>query len=77
MNRPLPSRPEAEIVAMAIFEPSGTQYLAVAITGTPVDVLYTRDQVDQLEEKIAAFKRAVTFEDARPIERPRRHREPL
>jgi len=77
MNRPLPKLPEAEIVAMAVFEPAGTHYLEVAIAGTPVDVLYTRDQVEQLEEKIAAFKRASIMEDVRAVERLRRHKEPL
>lgn len=77
MNRPLPERAAAEVTAMAVFEPSGRHYLEVCIAGTPIDVVYTRDQVEQLEEKIAAFKRVATFEDGRPVERVRRHKEPL
>ena len=76
MNRSLPQIQTPEIIALAEFRPSGEAVLLVGFPGQP-DVPYTRDQVDQLEEKIAAFKRQCMFEDGRPDTRLRTHREAL
>lgn len=65
------------IEAMAHVYPDGSAYLEVAMVGTGNEVLYSRDQVATLKEKIAAFERVVTWEDARPIERTHQYREAL
>lgn len=77
MNRPLPPVAEPELTAMAVFHPNGAQVLEVGIAGTASDTMFSRDQVRQLKEKIEAFERQCTFEDGRPNERFRMHKEPL
>lgn len=77
MNRPLPTISEPELTAMAVFHPNGAQVLEVGIAGTASDTVYTRDQVRQLKDIIDAFERQCTFEDGRPSERFRMHKEPL
>jgi len=61
---------------MAVFWPNGAAVLEVGFAGHP-DIPFTREQVSQLKEKIEAFERHCTFEDGRPDERHRMHREAL
>lgn len=75
--RPHLTAPSPPIEAMAHVYPDGSAYLEVAMVGTGNEVLYSRDQVVALKEKIAAFERVVTWEDARPIERTHQYREAL
>lgn len=76
-GRPSPAFRSPPIEAMAHVYPDGSAYLEVAMVGTGNDVLYSRDQVATLKEKIAAFERVVTFEDGRPTERTHQYREAL
>lgn len=76
MTRPLPAIRQPELSAMAVFTPEGAAYLQVGAPGVG-EAIYTVDQVDQLEDIIASFKRAVLFEDGRPEPRRTKHREAL
>ncbi len=76
MPRPLPVIREPDLSAMAVFTPEGAAYLEVGGPGCG-EAMYTVDQVQQLEEIIASFKRAVMFEEGRPEPRRNKHREPL
>lgn len=76
MTRPLPQIREPEVLAMAVFHPSGEACLEVGTIGRP-DQTFTRDQARQLMEKLEAFERLCTFEDGRPDTRLRIHREAL
>lgn len=75
--RPSPAMISPPIEARALVYPDGSAYLEIAMRGTGNEVLYSRDQVSELKEKIAAFERVVTFEEGRPIERTHRYREAL
>ena len=77
MSRPAPLHRTPPLVAMAHFYPGGDAYLEVGMQGTGYEVLYSRDQVAELKEKIAAFERVVLFEDGRPSERTNKYREAL
>lgn len=78
MSRPLPKpRVYPKLTAMAVFEPNGAHRMEVFVPRLGADVAFDRDEVAQLEEKIAAFKQQSAFEDGRPIERTHRHREAL
>ncbi|WP_297105208.1 hypothetical protein [uncultured Devosia sp.] len=76
MTRPLPHIREPEVTAMAVFCPNGVAFLEVGFAGHP-DIPFTREQVAQLKEKIENFERQCLFEDGRPDERHRIHREAL
>lgn len=77
MNRMLPFRRPAPVLARGHVYPDGSAFLEVGIEGVCAEMLLSRDQVAELKEKIAAFERFVTFEDGRPVDRPRHHREAL
>lgn len=77
MSRPVPAIKEPPILAMAHVYPDGSAYLEVALLGTGYEVLYSRDQVAALKEKIAAWERVVMFEDSRPTDRTSKYREAL
>ena len=77
MARSLPVIRSLPILARGHVYPDGAAYLEVALQGAGVDVMFTRDQVVELKEKIAAFERFLSFEDGRPIDRLRPHREAL
>lgn len=77
MARPAPALRSLPILARAHVYPNGSAFLEVAIQGIGRDVMFTRDQVNELKEKIAAFERVVAFEDGRPVERLQPYREAL
>lgn len=77
MPRPIPKPRHLPLLAQGHVYPDGAAYLEIAMQGAGQEVTFTRDQVGELEEKIAAFKRFVTFEDGRPVERTHPYREAL
>lgn len=77
MPRPIPILRPMPLLAQGHVYPDGSAYLEIAVQGTGRDLTLTRDQVAELEEKIAAFRRFVIFEEARPIERTHHYRESL
>lgn len=76
MSRPLPPLNEPEVTGMAVFYPNDRAVLEVGFAGAP-DTPFTREQVRQLKEIIEAFERLCLFEDGRPGDRLRMHKEPL
>lgn len=77
MGRPLPQVRHLPLLGRGHVYPDGSAYLEVAMQGVGNEVTFTRDQVDELEEIIASFRRFVLMEDARPIERTHHYRETL
>lgn len=77
MPRLLPRPRHLPIIALGHVHPDGSAYLEIAMQGAGNEVTFTRDQVSELEEKIAAFKRFVAFEEGRPCERTHPYREAL
>lgn len=77
MPRPVPIMRPMPLLAQGHIYPDGSAYLEIAVQGAAHDLTLTRDQVAELEEKIRAFNRFVTFEEARPIERTHHYRESL
>lgn len=77
MGRPLPRPRHLPLLGRGHVYPDGSAYLEVAMQGVGNEVTFTRDQVGELEEIIASFKRFITVEDARPVERTNPYREAL
>ena len=77
MGRPLPKPRHLPLLARGHVYPDGAAYLEIAMQGAGNEITFTRDQVGELKEKIAAFERFVCFEDGRPIERTHAYRESL
>lgn len=68
MSRPAPRISPSEIVAGVRLDPSGAHQLEVAVPSGVVGMRYSRDQVDQLERVIKAWREVIAFEDGRTTE---------
>jgi hypothetical protein len=74
-NRGAPVIPVREIVARAVFNPSGGHELEIAVPSGIVGMTFSEEQVAQLERACAKFREHVTFEEGRDT--PHRKKIPL
>ena len=58
----------SEIVAGVRLDPSGAHQLEVAVPSGVIGMCFARDQVDQLERAIKAWREVVAFDDVRTTE---------
>lgn len=66
MRRPGPRIEVRDIVARAIFDPSGAHLLEVAVPSGVVGMRFTIAQVEQLKSAIAAFETEAISKDGGP-----------
>lgn len=68
-HRPPPRIAVAEIVARAVFNPSGAHQLEIAVPSGLVSMTFEAQHVPQLERAIARFREHITFEEGRETAR--------